>query len=79
MAESSGGDGATPRKRPPSAVVFNLPANFATPPLSVRRHIEHLQPIRQSKIRWFYQEEKKWVEFDGKDSLVIEKTYRLAN
>ena len=58
----------TPTRPPP-------PSSHTTPP-SVKKHFEFLQPLSKEKVRWFYQEEKKWIPFNGRDSLKIETIYR---
>lgn len=71
MADNKSIGGKSPPKRPP------LPANQPqTPPQSVQQHREHLQGLSPTKVRWFFQEDKKWIAFNGGDSLRIEKTFR---
>ena len=72
MAENSSGQ-QTPPKRPPLPNINKQPE---TPPLSIRHHLEHLKPLPVSKVRWFYQEDKKWIPFNGADSLKIEDVFR---
>ncbi|XP_065655078.1 phospholipase DDHD1 isoform X3 [Hydra vulgaris] len=43
---------------------------------SVQKHFEFLQPLSSKKVRWFFQEEKKWIPFNGSDSLKIETIFR---
>ena len=62
-----------PPGRPPPPKVI-IPASQT--PLSVRHHFEHLQLLGPARVRWFYQEDKKWIPFRGKDSLEIEKTFQ---
>lgn len=71
MADNMSTGEKSPPKRPPPPT--NQPQ---TPPHSVQQHREHLQRLSPSKVRWFYQEDKKWIAFNGGDSLKIEKTFR---
>ena len=73
MAENESCSDKGPPKRPPPPV--NRPG---TPPQSVKQHREHLQGLSPSKVRWFYQEDKKWTAFNGGDSLKIENTFRYT-
>ena len=71
MADNNSIGDKSPPKRPPP------PTNQSqTQPQSVQQHREHLQGLSPSKVRWFYQEDKKWIAFNGGDSLRIEKTFR---
>lgn len=72
MAENTSGQ-QTPPKRPPAP---NLNYQPETPPLSVKHHLEHLKALPASKVRWFFQEDKKWIPFNGADSLKIEDVFR---
>ena len=65
-----------PRPPPPDrATVPKRPS----PPPSVKHHLEELQCLKRGKVRWFYKEEKKWVPFNGADSLEIERAYQEAH
>lgn len=64
--------GSVPPQRPPPPT---KKFESSTPP-SVKQHFEHLNPLSAFRVRWFYQEEKKWIPFNGYDSLNIEQTYR---
>lgn len=72
MADNKSIGDTTPPKRPPPPV----PNKPQTPPQSIQQHREHLQGLSPSKVRWFYQEDKKWIAFNGGDSLRIERTFR---
>lgn len=71
--------GSSPPKRPAPPKILDavtVQQKPKIPPLSVRQHLEHLQPLGITKVRWLYQEDKKWVPFNGNDSLKIEKAFR---
>ena len=76
MAGTSDGGKSVPPNRPPPPKVA-IPNPRVTPP-SVKKHFEHLKPLGISKVRWFYQDEKRWVPFNGADSLEIENVCRYA-
>jgi len=44
-------------------------------PLSVQKHLDELRALQKHRVRWFYKEGKKWVPFNGRDSLVIEEEW----
>jgi len=67
------GSGNPPQRPPPPKKVMECPK---TPPSSVRQHLEHLQALPPSKVRWFYLEDKSWLSFNGTDSLKIENVFR---
>ena len=71
MADNNSIGDKSPPKRPPPPT-----KQPQTQPQSVQQHREHLQGLSPSKVRWFYQEDKKWIAFNGGDSLRIEKTFR---
>lgn len=70
------GASSPPKRPPPPSSQGQRPQPPQTPPLSVRQHMEHLQPLGKTKVRWFYQEDKKWIPFNGSDSLKIEEVFR---
>lgn len=74
MAENQSNGAHGPPKRPPPPV-----SKPGTPSFSVQQHREHLQGLTPSKVRWFYQEDKKWIAFNGGDSLRIEKVFRYVS
>ncbi|CAH3134384.1 unnamed protein product [Pocillopora meandrina] len=43
---------------------------------SIEKHLETLQPLKADRVRWFVKEDKKWIPFNGSDSLAIERRYR---
>ena len=45
-------------------------------PLSVQKHLDELRALQKHRVRWFYKEGKKWVPFNGRDSLVIEEEWQ---
>lgn len=45
-------------------------------PISVQKHLDELRELQKSKVRWFYKEGKKWIPFNGRDSLVIEDEWQ---
>ena len=68
LPPSSGGNSPNKPPRPP-------PPKFARPS-SIDEHLEHLRPLKPERVRWFWKEDKKWVPFNGCDSLAIESCYR---
>lgn len=72
MADQSN-NGKTPPRRPPQPLAAVV---TKTPPISVHHHLQHLQPLVPSRVRWFYQEERKWIAFCGADSLRIEGVFK---
>ena len=45
-------------------------------PPSVQKHLDELRALQKHRVRWFYKEGKKWVPFNGRDSLVIEEEWQ---
>lgn len=45
-------------------------------PPSVQKHLDELRELQKHKVRWFYKEGKKWLPFNGRDSLVIEEEWQ---
>ena len=67
--KSGGAPSKPPRPPPPSS------SKLLRPP-SIQQHLEALQGLRVERVRWFVKEEKKWIPFNGCDSLAIENCYR---
>lgn len=43
---------------------------------SVQDHLDELCELRPERVRWFVQEDRKWIPFSGFDSLSIEACFR---
>ena len=67
-------DEKIPPKRP------NLPHQSslggAGIPASLQKHLDELRALQKHRVRWFYKEGKKWLPFNGRDSLVIEEEWQ---
>lgn len=74
MADHQENAKPSPPHRPPPPKI-SLPPQRKTPP-SLKKHMEQIQPLSPCKVRWFYLEEKKWIPFNGRDSLEIERVFR---
>lgn len=74
MADHQENAKPSPPHRPPPPKI-SLPPQRKTPP-SLKKHMEQIQPLSPYKVRWFYLEEKKWIPFNGRDSLEIERVFR---
>ena len=46
---------------------------------TLQKHLDELREVQRHKVRWFYFEGKKWVPFNGNDSLLIEKNWQSSN
>ena len=81
MSENGGEESSSPKRkdvsgkppRPPPRNPSNCP-KLSRPP-SVQHHLNALQPLKPDRVRWFVKEDKKWVPFNGSDSLAIEHCY----
>lgn len=69
---SSGKSPSKPPRPPPPSNISKLPR-----PPSIQKHLEALQGLKPDKVRWFVKEleDKKWLPFNGCDSLAIEHCY----
>ena len=65
------GSPSKPPRPPPPLNCSKLPS-----PSSIEKHLETLQPLKADRVRWFVNEDKKWIPFNGSDSLAIERCYR---
>ena len=43
---------------------------------SIQQHLDELRELQRNKVRWFYKSGKKWIPFNGKDSLEIEEAWQ---
>eukprot|EP00112_Aurelia_sp_Birch-Aquarium-sp1_P003732 Seg142.1 transcript_id=Seg142.1/GoldUCD/mRNA.D3Y31 product="Phospholipase DDHD1" protein_id=Seg142.1/GoldUCD/D3Y31 len=43
---------------------------------SIQQHLDELRELQRNKVRWFYKDGKKWIPFNGKDSLEIEEAWQ---
>ena len=59
--------------RPPPPTVMPTTSKL---PSSVQKHFEELTNLLPQRVRWSYNEDKKWLPFCGLDSLRIEQCYR---
>lgn len=59
--------------RPPQPRVMQTAKHL---PSTVKKHFEEISDLRPERVKWFYQEDKKWTPFCGLDSLRIEQCYR---
>eukprot|EP00795_Rhopilema_esculentum_P013592 gene13592-4487_t len=64
---SSSGEEKSPEKRCAKPVQM---------PSSIQQHLDELRDLQKNKVRWFYKEGKKWIPFNGKDSLVMEEEWQ---
>eukprot|EP00794_Sanderia_malayensis_P017824 gene17824-19605_t len=46
---------------------------------SIQHHLDQLRDLQKHKVRWLYLDAKKWVAFNGKDSLLIEEHFQMLN
>ncbi|XP_022796027.1 phospholipase DDHD1-like [Stylophora pistillata] len=69
-SKKSGSPSKPPRPPPPSNC-----SKLKRPP-SIQQHLDALQPLKENRVRWFVKEDKKWIPFNGCDSLAIERSYR---
>lgn len=69
-SKRSGSPSKPPRPPPP------LNCSKLQHPSSLEKHRETLQPLKADRVRWFVKEDKKWIPFNGSDSLAIERCYR---
>lgn len=69
-SKKSGSPSKPPRPPPPSNS-----SKLSRPP-SIQQHLEALQGLKADRVRWFVKEDKKWLPFNGCDSLAIEHCYR---
>lgn len=67
LPPSAGGNAPNKPPRPPPP---------KQPRSSIEEHLQHLRPLKPERVRWFWKEDKKWVPFNGSDSLAIESTFR---
>ena len=58
-------------KSPPKRLAKPVPM-----PSSIQQHLDELRDLQKHKVRWFYKEGKKWIPFNGKDSLVMEEEWQ---
>lgn len=63
----------TPPVRPPQPRAMQAASSL---PSTVKKHFEELSDFRPERVKWFYDEDKKWTPFCGLDSLKIEHCYR---
>ena len=61
--------GKPPRPPPPSNC-----SKFPRTP-SLQHHLDALQALKPDRVRWFVKEDKKWLPFNGSDSLAIEQCF----
>ena len=81
MSENGGGESSSPKRkdksgkppRPPPPPPPNFP-KLPRPP-SVQHHLDALQALKPDRVRWFVKEDKKWIPFNGSDSLAIEHCF----
>lgn len=69
-SKRSGSPSKPPRPPPP------LNCSKSQRPSSIEKHLETLQQLKADRVRWFVKEDKKWIPFNGSDSLAIERCYR---
>ena len=69
-SKRSGSPSKPPRPPPP------LNYSKFQRPSSIEKHLETLQQLKADRVRWFVKEDKKWIPFNGSDSLAIERRYR---
>ena len=69
-SKKTGSPSKPPRPPPPSK------CSKLTRPPSIQQHLEALQGLKPDRVRWFVKEDKKWLPFNGSDSLSIEDCYR---
>lgn len=76
----SGGEDQPPKKtgspsKPPRPPPPSNSSQTQRPP-SIKQHLEALQGLKPERVRWFEKDDKKWVPFNGSDSLAIEHCYQ---
>ena len=79
MSENGGGESPSSKRkdlpdkpaRPPPSSNFR---KFPRPP-SLQHHLDALQGLKPDRVRWFVKEDKKWLPFNGSDSLAIENCF----
>ena len=67
-SKRSGSPSKPPRPPPPLNSKLQRPS-------SIEKHLETLKPLKADRVRWFVKEDKKWIPFNGSDSLAIERCY----
>lgn len=79
MSENGGEESSSPKRKDMSRKPPRPPPPSNCPkvprPQSVQHHLAALQPLKPDRVRWFVKEDKKWVPFNGSDSLAIEHCY----
>lgn len=69
-SKKTGSPSKPPRPPPPSN------SSQTQRPSSIKQHLEALQDLKPERVRWFEKDDKKWVLFNGSDSLAIEHCYQ---
>lgn len=79
MSENGGGESSSPKRKDMSGKPTRPPPPSNYPklprPQSLQHHLDALQALKPDRVRWFVKEDKKWVPFNGSDSLAIEHCY----
>ena len=79
MSENGGDESSSPKRKDESGKPPRPPPPTNCPklsrPPSIQHHLDTLQALKPDRVRWFLKEDKKWIPFNGSDSLAIEQCY----